>query len=150
MRRNGTAAVGVLGVAGTAAAVLRRRKADHGTNTTTRAITVGAPPDQVRAAWDARTGDPTGSAQVEFRPAVGGRATEIRVRLSDDQVDGTGGSRLRGETPDQRVREELRRFKSEVECGEVVTTEGQPTGRSSRQEAVTRAITDRMRAWGPA
>ena len=104
MRRNGAAAVGVIGVAGAAAAVLWRRTADHGTNTTTRAITIGAPPGQVRAAWDARTDDPTGSAEVEFRPAVGGRATEMRVRLSDDQADGAGGSRLRGKTPDRPLR----------------------------------------------
>lgn len=38
-------------------------------------------------------------------------------------------ARLLGEEPHTQVRDDLRRFKSSVETGEVLTTEGQSSGR---------------------
>jgi uncharacterized membrane protein len=117
---------------------------------TVHAVTVLAPLDEVRRAWEARAVD-TGDvdAEVVFRPAPGDKGTEVIVR-PDDPSAATGGllDRLRGDAPHQRTRQALRELKATLEAGEVVTTEGQPTGRTSRQEALTSALTDRLRAWG--
>jgi len=121
-----------------------------------------------------RAGDrPVG---VDFAAAPGDRGAEVRARLGPDASpdrrgqaarvpvragrasprghagDGQGEGdgllvRRRGETPVQRQRDRLRRFKAVLECGEVVTTEGQPSGRGPVQEAVTRAVSRRLRAW---
>lgn len=71
------------------------------------------------------------SGEVEFRPAPGGRGTEIRVRLTYHPPAGKLGAtvaKLLGESPDQQVRDDLRRFKQVLETGEVVRTEGSPEG----------------------
>ena len=121
-------------------------------------VTVLGDVDQVRAAWEAHAGSADLPAvRVDLRPAPGERGTEVLAHLEDGAGGGAGGDgtprtgpgkRAAGEAPDQRLRAELRRFKSEVEAGTVVTTEGQPTGRSSARESLTRAVTDRLRAWG--
>lgn len=121
-------------------------------------VTVLGDVDQVRAAWEAHAGSADLPAvRVDLRPAPGGRGTEVLAHLEDggggaageDGKPRTGpGKRAAGEAPDQRLRAELRRFKSKVEAGTVVTTEGQPTGRGSARESLTRAVTDRLRAWG--
>lgn len=145
--------------------------------TTVLTTTILRPVDEVTRAWaaegeaDDRTGDRPVS--VEFGAAPGGRGTEVRARVGpgpssagqgddggDGGVAGNGGpgsssggpaggllDRLRGETPAQRQRDRLRRFKATVECGEVITTEGQPSGRGPAQEALTQAVTRRLRAW---
>jgi hypothetical protein len=129
-------AVGVAAGTAAAAAVRRRRPgipAETGERVHT--VTVLAPLDLVRDAWPP-DGDVEGDrGQVDLRPAPGDRGTEVRVSAGD------GGGELR---------EELRRLKSRLECGEVVTTEDQPTGRTGRKEALTRAVTDRLRSWSPA
>jgi uncharacterized membrane protein len=76
------------------------------------------------------------SGEVEFRPAPGGRGTEIRVRLTYDPPAGKLGvavAKLFGEAPHQQVRDDLRRFKQILETGEVVRSEGSPEGAKTRQ-----------------
>src|SRR5204863_9344977 len=81
-------------------------------------------------AWRSLEGaavDTTGS--VHFRPAPGGRGTEVRVVLKYDPPAGKVGAsvaRLFGNSAAQQVQEDLRRFKQVMEAGEVPTTEGQP------------------------
>jgi uncharacterized membrane protein len=66
---------------------------------------------------------------VHFRPATGGRGTEMSVELEYAPVGGAIGmtvAKLFGEEPAQQIQEDLRRFKQFMEAGEVPTTEGQP------------------------
>jgi uncharacterized membrane protein len=72
------------------------------------------------------------AGSVHFRPAPGGRGTELKVVLEYQPPAGKLGSmvaKLFGEEPDKQVREDLRRFKQMVEAGEVPSTQGQPSGR---------------------
>lgn len=74
----------------------------------------------------------TGS--VYFRQAPGGRGTEVKVVMSYSPPAGTIGSAIASlfrENPEQHIENDLRRFKSLMEAGEVATTKGQPTGSSS-------------------
>lgn len=68
---------------------------------------------------------------VHFHEALGGRGTEVRVRLEYTLPTGAFGAavaKLFGEEPSQQIAEDLRRFKQKMETGEVPTTEGQPRG----------------------
>jgi len=72
------------------------------------------------------------AGSVHFRPAPGGRGTEVKVVLEYQPPAGKLGAlvaKLFGEEPDVQVREDLRRFKMMMETGEAATTEGQPRGR---------------------
>jgi uncharacterized membrane protein len=59
----------------------------------------------------------------------------MRVEIDYEPPGGRVGAlvaafgRLFGQAPDSKVREDLRRFKMQVESGEIATTEGQPAGR---------------------
>ncbi|MGH3822919.1 MAG: SRPBCC family protein [Pseudonocardiaceae bacterium] len=78
----------------------------------------------------------TNWGEVEFRPAPGGRGTEIRVRLAYHPPAGKLGAtfaKLFGEAPDQQLRDDLRRFKQVLETGEVVRSEGSPEGTKTRR-----------------
>jgi uncharacterized membrane protein len=71
--------------------------------------------------------DVPNSGSVEFRPAPGGRGTELRVRLQYDPPGGKAGkwfAKLFGEEPAQQLYEDLRRVKSLMETGEVAQTPG--------------------------
>lgn len=71
------------------------------------------------------------SGVVRFRPASGGRGTEVRVELSYSPPAGALGAtvaRLAGEEPAQQVTDDLRRFKQVLETGEVVRSDGTPEG----------------------
>ncbi|MDB5309257.1 MAG: hypothetical protein JWO38_3459 [Gemmataceae bacterium] len=89
-------------------------------------------PNQV-IAWRSLPGSDVDTAgSVHFRMAPGGRGTEVRVSLKYDPPAGNVGvlvAKLFGESPDQQIREDLRRFKQIIEAGEVPTVEGQPHGR---------------------
>jgi uncharacterized membrane protein len=97
-------------------------------------------PGGTRVAWEAEiTADEPGrliawrsvegsdlenAGSVRFTPAPGGRGTEVKVRLSYELPAGRVGETavtLLGESGDQEVREDLRRFKQRMETGEVAT-----------------------------
>ena len=111
----------------------------------TVAVTVLAPVGKAVAAWEDLDG---GKTVVATAPAPGDRGTEVRVVVPDDGPRSGKLAWLRGETPEQQVRERLRRLAATVEAGEVVTTEGQPSGRGPVAEKLTRTVTGRIRAWG--
>lgn len=72
------------------------------------------------------------SGVVEFKPATGGRGTVVTVEIQYNPPGGiigeTFGRLLNGITA-QQVKDDIGRFKSLMEAGEIATTEGQPTGR---------------------
>jgi uncharacterized membrane protein len=86
-------------------------------------------------AWRSLEGaDVDNAGSVRFEPAAGDRGTTVRVTLRYDPPGGALGAavaRLFGENPDQQIDEDLRRFKQVMEVGEVVNTEGQPSGRAA-------------------
>jgi uncharacterized membrane protein len=74
------------------------------------------------------------AGSVSFKPAFGGRGTEVHVRLQYDPPAGRIGATvawLLGHEPSQVIREDLRRFKQLMEAGEVPTIKGQPRGKRS-------------------
>ncbi len=83
--------------------------------------------------------DTTGS--VQFDDAPGGRGTEVVVDLHYRPPGGRAGAAvatLLGEEPNQQLRDDLRRFKQVVELGEVVRSEGSPSGPSTRRQLAQR------------
>lgn len=86
-------------------------------------------------AWRSLPGSSIENAgEVRFKPAPGNRGTEVYVTLEYKAPGGSAGAalaKLFGEEPDIQVREDLRRFKAIMETGEVISTEGQPSGRAT-------------------
>jgi uncharacterized membrane protein len=69
---------------------------------------------------------------VRFERAHGGRGTVLRVELEYAAPGGALGAtvaKLFGEAPEKQVAVDLRRFKQLMETGEVLRTDGQPSGR---------------------
>jgi uncharacterized membrane protein len=70
---------------------------------------------------------------VRFEPSSGGRGTTVRVELEYRPPAGVVGAtiaKLFGESPEQQISVDLRRFKQLMETGEIARTDGQPAGRS--------------------
>jgi uncharacterized membrane protein len=92
--------------------------------------------------WRSKPGASVPNAgSVRFRPAPGGRGTEVRVELAYNPPAGRLGAivaRLLGENPEQQVRDDLRRFKQVMETGEVVRSEGSPEGTRAIRQATQR------------
>jgi uncharacterized membrane protein len=86
-------------------------------------------------AWRSLEGaDVDNAGSVRFEPATDGRGTVVRVSLKYDPPGGVIGStfaKLFGEEPSQQIEEDLRRFKQVMEAGDILTTEGQSSGRSA-------------------
>jgi uncharacterized membrane protein len=86
-------------------------------------------------AWRSLEGaDVDNAGSVHFRPSPAGRGTELRIVLKYDPPAGKLGAavaKLFGEEPEQQIEEDLRRFKSMMETGEVPATEGQSSGRGA-------------------
>ncbi len=86
-------------------------------------------------AWRSLEGaDVDNSGSVRFQKAHGGRGTEVKVEIRytpPGDVLGAAVAKLFGEEPQQQVDEDLRRFKQLMEAGEIPTSEGQSSGRSS-------------------
>jgi uncharacterized membrane protein len=71
------------------------------------------------------------SGTVEFRPTAN-RGTQVRVTITYEPPAGKIGAwiaKLLGEEPSRQIAEDLRRFKSLMETGLIMKTEGQPSGR---------------------
>jgi uncharacterized membrane protein len=86
-------------------------------------------------AWRSLEGaDVDHMGSVRFERAPSGRGTIVRVRLQYSPPTGVIGAsvaKLFGEGPNWQVKDDLSRFKQIMETGEVITTEGQPSGRAS-------------------
>ena len=85
-----------------------------------------------RIAWQSLPGsaiDNRGS--VEFTPTAAGDGTEVRVELGYRLPGGAlakAAATLLGESPDQQVNDDLRRFKQILETGQVLRSSGSPEG----------------------
>ena len=88
--------------------------------------------ENTRLGWKSLEGsDIANSGVVEFLP-TSNRGTEVRVILTYEPPAGYVGTiiaKLFGEEPSQQVYGDLYRFKSLMESEEVITVEGQPSGR---------------------
>jgi uncharacterized membrane protein len=74
------------------------------------------------------------AGSVRFERAPENRGTMVRVQLHySPPAAGAGAivAKILGKDPEQEIYQSLRRFKQVMETGDVVTTEGQPAGRSS-------------------
>jgi uncharacterized membrane protein len=103
-------------------------------------ITVDRPGE--RLAWHSLKGSEVMHAGVvRFERAPGGRGTFVSVMMHYQPPGGriaTGFAKLIGKDPNRQVREDLRRFKSAIETGEVPSTRDQPSGRRSFLGRMTR------------
>jgi len=107
-------------------------------------------PAGVRVEWDAEIitevenehlswqstehADVYNAGSVHFHPAPHGRGTEVKIVMRYTPPAGALGiafAKLFQENPERQIAEDLRRFKSLIEAGEVPTTAGQPAGTSS-------------------
>jgi uncharacterized membrane protein len=83
-------------------------------------------------AWKATDdADVPNTGSVRFLPAPGGRGTVVKVRIEYLPPAGEVGhavAKMLGRSPEQEVREDLRRFKQIMETGEIPTTHGQSRG----------------------
>jgi uncharacterized membrane protein len=95
-----------------------------------------------RLAWHSLPGsDVQHSGVVNFSRAPGDRGTYVSVTMHYRPPGGRlarGLAKLLGKDPNHEVREDLRRFKSAIETGEVPSTRGQPSGRRSMLGRMTR------------
>lgn len=82
--------------------------------------------------WRSTAGSQVANAgSVHFKPAAGGRGTELRIALQYEPPGGTIGAafaKLVGRDPEAQIAEDLRRLKQLLETGEIPTTEGQSSG----------------------
>jgi uncharacterized membrane protein len=89
-------------------------------------------------AWRSVEGaDVATTGRVRFQPAPGGRGTEVHVAIEYRPPGGRLGStvaKLFGESPDQQIRDDLRRFKQVMETGEVLRSDGSPEGTKASQQ----------------
>jgi uncharacterized membrane protein len=100
-----------------------RARAPAGTTVEWDAEIVDDRPNELIAWRSVERADVPNRGTVRFRPAPGGRGTEIHVSLQHDPPGGKIGAlvaRLFGEEPSQQVRSDLRRLKQVLETGEVV------------------------------
>jgi uncharacterized membrane protein len=96
--------------------------------------------ENVRIGWKSLEGaDVANSGVVEFLPTRN-RGTEVKVNLTYEAPGGQLGAllaKLFGEEPSQQVYGDLYRFKSLMESGEVITVEGQTSGREPQAKKAT-------------
>lgn len=88
-----------------------------------------------RLTWRSVPGaDVPNEGSVSFRERSGGRGTEVHVTLMYHPPGGAlaaGLATLFGKEPTQQIKEDLRRFKQQMETGEIVgDSHKQPSGRS--------------------
>jgi hypothetical protein len=98
-------------------------------------ITVGQAKEDVQRGWREFAGPTDPRTVAVFVDAPGGRGTEIHLDLEYDVPGGAVGSAVKkvaGSDPLQRARDDLRRFKQLAETGEVVRSDGAPTGHSAK------------------
>ncbi|MDR3636168.1 MAG: DUF2892 domain-containing protein [Isosphaeraceae bacterium] len=85
-------------------------------------------------AWRSVEGaDVRSAGSTRLQPAPGNRGTEVTVEYNYEPLGGLFGvsaAKLLGHSPDQRMREDLRRFKQIMEAGEIATVQGQTSCRS--------------------
>ncbi|MDT5175541.1 MAG: hypothetical protein QOG37_2792 [Mycobacterium sp.] len=85
-----------------------------------------------RIAWQSVPGTGiSNSGCVDFTSDNSGNGTEVRVTMAyqlPGGVLGKAAATLLGESPDQQVNDDLRRFKQIIETGQVLRSDGSPDG----------------------
>jgi uncharacterized membrane protein len=112
-------------------------------------LTVEEPPHVL--GWRSDSGPVPHEGRAEFSPAPGNRGTELRVGLTYRLPAGTTGAalaRLTGDDPDQLLRTALRRAKQLLEAGEIVTLDGQVSGRGPLRQRITEYVDHRLATGG--
>src|SRR5258708_2057801 len=92
--------------------------------------------------------DVDNAGSVHFDPAPDGSGTTVRIALQYNPPGGLVGAllaRLFGEEPSQQIREDLLRFQSLMETGEVQPSAGHPNGR--RPERKGRRASAEAKGW---
>jgi uncharacterized membrane protein len=99
------------------------------------AITVHRSREEVQRLWESSQYRPEyvhgADAAVTFTDAPGDRGTEIHVDLERDTPGGKLGEVVRklvGSEPLAKVKDDLRRFKQQVETGEISRSDATPEG----------------------
>lgn len=91
-----------------------------------------------RIAWQSAPGSSIeNGGSVEFKAAPGGRGTEVRVTMSYRLPGGALGKAvgtLFGESADQQINDDLRRFKQLLETGQVMRSDGSPEGTAAGRQ----------------
>jgi len=100
-----------------------------------KGVTIDKPRDEVEQAWNAaaelREKVQEQDASVRFEKAPGDRGTEVIVEFEYDPPAGDlGGTlqKLTGKDLATQLSDDLRRFKQQVETGQVVRSDGAPEG----------------------
>ncbi|MEU2666132.1 cyclase [Micromonospora sp. DT46] len=103
-----------------------------------------------RLRWRVTDG-PEQEGTVHLTPAPQDRGTEVRAELRwrSGPLRRAFGL-LGGDDPDQALRDALRRVKALVECGQVIDTRRDPSGRGPAQEKATDKVRERLRTGGRA
>lgn len=101
--------------------------------------------------WRVTDGPVAQEGRAELVDAPQGRGTEIRteLRYRSGPVRRVFGLAA-GAEPDLALRDTLRRVKALIECGEVVDTRRDPSGRSPRQERATDKVREKLATGGRA
>jgi uncharacterized membrane protein len=89
-------------------------------------------PNELLAWKSVGNADVPNAGSIHFRPAPDTRGTEVRLVLEYQPPAGHLGAlvaKLLKQNPDEQVRAALRRFKQLAETGDILTTEGQTSGR---------------------
>ncbi|WP_075511859.1 SRPBCC family protein [Mycobacterium ostraviense] len=91
-----------------------------------------------RIAWQSvRDSGVRHGGSVEFTPTAAGDGTEVRVTIGYHIPGGALGksvATLLGESPEQQVNDDLRRFKQILETGQVLYSDGSPEGTSALRQ----------------
>lgn len=91
-----------------------------------------------RIAWQSLPGSAIeNGGSVEFTPTATGDGTEVRVGIGyhiPGGLFGKAAATLFGESPDQQVNDDLRRFKQILETGQVLRSDGSPEGTASARQ----------------
>jgi hypothetical protein len=100
-----------------------------------KAVTINKPREEVESAWqnatELREQIEQRDAHVVFEAAAGGRGTELAVDFVHDPRAGDFGvafEKLTGQDLATQLADDLRRFKAQVETGEVVRSDSTPDG----------------------
>lgn len=91
-----------------------------------------------RIAWQSLPGAAIeNGGSVEFTPTATGDGTEVRVRIGYHIPGGLftkAAASLFGESPEQQVSDDLRRFKQILETGQVLRSDGSPEGTAAARQ----------------
>jgi uncharacterized membrane protein len=101
-------------------------------------------------AWRAEDAPVPHEGRLEFTRAPGARGTEVRLYLTYLPSSRTVVGPFTGDRVDRLLYDALRRVKQIIEAGEVITVEGQSSGRDAIPQRLTATPAPRVTARGPA